>query len=332
MMKKTAALVFVVCLVLAFMVGCSPQKQGAKNEAVWPKDPVQILVAFSPGGGTDVRARIFAEAFQKYTGVPFVIVNQTSGGGAVCADTVKNAKPDGTTLMYGTPSTLTCYLTGVSDASPVDDFKLASYLVQDNCNCIVTSVNSPYETVNDLVEDAKKRPNEITLGIQIGSYTHFVSELFAQDAGIKFKYVESGSDSEKVTSLLGGHINVTNINPSQAKQYLDAGKIRILGVITDGKERYPLLPDIPSMPEQGFTNSVFTNAHFFLGPKGMDDEICTKINELVLKALNDEEVVKKFTAAKFIMYGNKDLVESNEKYKMDFKRMGDMAEKLEMKK
>ena len=178
-----------------------------------------------------------------------VVTNQTAGSGSVAMETVRTAKADGNNLFFAhTGSIITC-VTGVYNKSMVDDFTTIAYIPTVTNYCLVVNAGSPYQTIEDLIEDAKANPASITFGVALGSSTHLMAGLLSGDAGVEFNYVEAGSDTEKVAAITGNHIAVSLVNPNNAQQFSDAGKIRVLATIGTSKERCSTFPDIPSLQE-----------------------------------------------------------------------------------
>lgn len=346
-MKKVLSMLLVFTMLMAVLVGCAQgkapekaadpqggeanQKAAVQNESKWPTGTVQLIVPAKAGGGTDLAARIFAKYLQEKLGKPFVIVNQPEGGGVVAAETARNAKPDGSTLLFYHTSLLVTCQTGMYDKSPVDDFTVASVLPTGGSYVLVVGVNSPYKTVDDLVKAAKEKPGQITLGVQTNGSTHFMAGLLMQDAGVEFKYVEAGSDTDKLAALQGGHIDATLVNANGAKQYSEAGKLRALATISGSTERDPFLPDLPSFHELGYKNSVYGIDLIVLGPKDSDKMMLQKINDSIKEACNDSEVQQQMKKISMpIRFMNID--ESAERLKTMYDKIGKVAEAIGAKK
>jgi tripartite-type tricarboxylate transporter receptor subunit TctC len=223
-------------------------------------------------------ARIFAATLQEKLGKPFVVVNQDSGGGSVACETVRMAKPDGATILFFHTTMYAIYHTGVYDKSPVDNFTTLAVMPVGGSYALAVGANSPYNSVADLVDAAKKNPDQITIGVQLKGSSHFMAGLLIKDSGAKFKIVEAGSDADKLVTLQGGNIAASFINTPGAMQYAQAGKLRILASIAGFPERDPGAPDIPSLFELGYKSATYGIDFFILGPRGMDPTMAQSIN------------------------------------------------------
>lgn len=255
------------------------------TDVEWPTGPITLVVPAKAGGGTDNYARITAEYFEKTTGQPLVIMNIADGAGAVGYEQVRNAAPDGNTLMWYHPSLFVSYYTHTYDKSPIENFTPIVSMSSNDGNCIVVSEDSPYQTLDDLVNEAQKAPETIIAGIQTGSQAQFIMELLQLDGACRFKCVDAGTDAERVTSILGGHVDVTVLSSANAKTYEEAGNVRILAIT--GETRSDFFPDWPTAVELGYNQVVYTSHQIIYGPLGMDKVMVQKINEVFAGIMND---------------------------------------------
>lgn len=244
----------------------------------WPTGPISIVSPSKPGGFADVHARVFADYLQRKTGNPVAVVNLADGGGTVGYDNVRKAKPDGLRLMYyHTTFPIACY-TGQYKADPDTDFTPIADVVNAGNNAYVVRANAPWKNLSEFLADAKKNPGKIIWGIQVGGTSHFMQAMFERESGAKFKLVDAGSEADKLTSLLGGFIDIANVSMPNADQYVKAGKLRAL-MIT-GETRDSAFPSFPTAVEQG-VNVVWNGDFFLYGPPGMHRDLAVKIHEAV---------------------------------------------------
>ena len=253
---------------------------GSFNEGIaksnWPEGTVQIYVPSKAGGFADAHARLVATYLQKKLEKPFVIVNQATGSGTVAYANVMRAKPNGyTLLMFHTSFPVACY-TGIFKGDPDKDFTTIAAMQNGGYNVIVANANAPWNSLKDLVADAKARPGKIKWGALRGGTSAFFPELLSKDSGAKFKIVNAGSESVKAVNILGGHIDVSNLSINNAHKNVQAGKMKILGVI--GENRDSMYPQYPTGLEQGFPNLIWTSEFGLYGPAGMDPVVVEKIN------------------------------------------------------
>ena len=190
-MKKACAILLSLVMVLS-LAACGNSNNNS-NELTFPKGAIQLYCPFKAGGGPDLIARILVEYINKTYNTNIVVVNQTDGGGAVCYNTVKNAKADGHVLLYSHSSMFGTYLAGGHDVNPGTDYEYINGSSITGGYYLDVPANSPFQSVTELVDYCKAHPGEVTLGVQAGSMSNYIIAEFAANAGIEFKYVETGS-------------------------------------------------------------------------------------------------------------------------------------------
>ncbi|MDO4328855.1 MAG: tripartite tricarboxylate transporter substrate binding protein [Lachnospiraceae bacterium] len=289
MRKKLLALALAGIMACS-LAGCGSGKGKGSD---WAKS-VEIQVPAKAGGGTDVMARALGTQVAKDSGSTITIVNNTDGGGVVACEKAAAGKKDGSTLVQFHTTLLIKTATGVLKKSAADDFTVIAVgvPVDEANNVLVVSGDSPYNTLDDLITDAKANPGSLLVGIETGGTTHVQAGLFAKAADLEVKYVEAGSDTEKLTALVGNSINAALVNANQAKQYIESGKAKALAVVSNSSEggRSSVLPDVPSFVEQGVDCSFQMLSVLLLGPKDMDAELVTKIHDYYASAAENDEV------------------------------------------
>lgn len=235
-----------------------------------PKN-IEVQVPAKAGGGTDVMARTLGQGIASESGSNVTIVNNTDGSGVVAMETVRNGKGDGSELLQFHTTMLIKTATNIYKYSAADDFKVIGVAqgIEKGLYVLVTASDN-LDTMEKFLAAGKS--GEIKMGIESGGTTHVLTGLLAKAANIKVKYVEAGSDTEKLTALVGNTIDACLVNTNQAKQYVESGKAHALAVVTNGEEgaKSSILPDVPSMQEEG-VNFSFTTLNLILGPKSMDD-------------------------------------------------------------
>lgn len=289
MKKGLLGMLLIIVMMISF-VGCSQSNNSGKD---WAKN-VEIQVPAKAGGGTDLMARSLGDQVAKDSGHTLTIVNNTDGGGVVAAEKIRTAKADGSTIMQYHSGLVNKIAAGIYDKSITEDFTLIGVAipVEKATNVFIVPADSEYQTLEAFIKGAKDKPGELMIGVETGGNSHLQSGIFAKRAGIDVKFVEAGSDTEKLTALVGGSIDACFVNPNQAKQYLEAGKITALAVIPVTAEggRSGVLPDVPDFVEQGVNfNFVMLNA-IILGPKGMDPELTQEIHDYYAAAAENDNV------------------------------------------
>lgn len=287
-MKKS----IVVCLLLTLIVS-GVFAQGSDESATKWANKVEVYVPAKAGGGTDVMARTLATQIAKETKRSLTIINNTDGGGVVPMEAVRNAKPDGSKILQFHSTMLIKSATGLYNKKAAEDFTVIGVAVNPDPGgwVLVVSPNAPFQTVQEMVAYSKNK--QLLMGVETGGSVHLMTGMLALETGANFKYVEAGSDTEKLTALVGGSIDGCFVNGNQARQYLEAGKVKGIALMSMDKagRRSPIVPDIPSLIELGI-DTFFVNYNLILGPKGMDQAIVNEIYESYAKAALSDEVRK----------------------------------------
>lgn len=258
----------------------------APDAADWvPTQPLKIVAHTAPGGGADVFARQVGEIVRqaKLLPVPVEILNRAGGGGAVAINFVHEKRGD--------PSYLLC-VTNVLLTTPMTQKGLPTYkefvpvvVMASDTNAIHVLASSPYRTARDLIEAARSKPNSITHAFgAFGGTDHIIGFQLAKAAGVQFKYVAFRGGGEATVALLGGHVDFVTGNPSETRAYVEAGKLRVLGIV--GDTRLALFPDVPTLREQGIplagTYAVFRG---FVAPPGVSRAAAEAYAEVFRKVM-----------------------------------------------
>lgn len=239
----------------------------------YPSRPIEIIIPYAPGGGSDIMIRNMVKVLEqhKLVPVPIAVINRAGGGGAIARTQFSRAKPDGYTLGVMDPNPVLQQLLGEAQQDYKKDFTYIAKLV-DDVNFFIVKTDSPYKTLADVVAEARKRgPKKFTIaGTATGSQDHMASLDF--DAAIKMEtnYLITKSGNEVLTTLLGGHVDAAWANPSECIEQFKAGQVRILAV-ADTK-RITDFPNVPTMKEAG-VDMVSYNWRGIGGPPGLPKEV-----------------------------------------------------------
>lgn len=289
-LKKIMASVMGISLCLAVTAcsggnkGASASKDASKEATKFPEKPIQIIVPFSAGGGTDIVTRAVADAAKNHFTQPLTIVNKTGAGGAVGMGEGANAKPDGYTL-----TTICVELTTLppQNLAPFtsDDFRP---ILQVNAEpaAITVKADAPWNTVQEFLEYAKKNEGKVKVGNSgVGAIWHLAAAAIESKAGVKFTHVPFEGAAPAVTSLLGGHIDAVTVSPAEVAAQVKAGQLKILGVADN--ERSKQYPDVPTLKEQGYDVAIGT-WRGLAAPKDTPDEVMNVLKEGFGKAVKEE--------------------------------------------
>jgi putative tricarboxylic transport membrane protein len=224
----------------------------APVQAAWqPSKPVEFVVPWAAGGGSDVIARTVTAIAgeEKLAPVPLVVVNKVGGSAMTGLTYVLGKKGDPHTLSFVAWTNLVAPIMEKLPFRVTDLTPIARYLLDEQLYCVQAS--SPYKSIRDLVSAAKKTPGAIKVGgVVIGGEDHVTNIVLENAAGIKLNYIVFRGGGDIMRELLGGHVDVAILNPSEAVAQLEAKKIRPLAVAS--RKRLSGMPDVPTFKEEGY--------------------------------------------------------------------------------
>ncbi|MEW6672630.1 MAG: tripartite tricarboxylate transporter substrate binding protein [Thermodesulfobacteriota bacterium] len=263
---------------------------GVSAEQKYPSHPIKIVVAWGAGSSQDIPQRIAAEEAKKHLGAAIAFVNTPGASGMTgTREVVKNAKPDGYTLLSFADSTWYPIYCGLTDYK-MDEFELVANLFKQPLVAIVRS-DAPWNSMKDLVKHAKEKPDTVRWAMSVGNQSHFIPMNIEKQTGAKFKFVAvPGGDVQRQAALLAGNVDGLLGYPSSVDEYVKAGKFKLLGVTY--AQRLKSHPDLPTFKEQGI-DVVYEFRVGLTGPKGIPADVVKMINDAYDKALKDPATVKK---------------------------------------
>ena len=284
-------------------VGLSLAATGALAQA-WPTKPVTMIVPFPPGGSTDMIARSVLPTVQAKTDGTFIVDNRAGAGGAIGAAAVKNAKPDGYTVLVSSlgPFVIGPHLLKNTGYDPMKDFDYVTVAVQAP-NILTVRADSPYKTFADLLKFIKANPEKMTFASAgNGTSDHLTAELFWQETHTKGTHIPYKGGAPALTDLLGGQVDTTFMNINTGMPHLKSGKLRALAITST--KRSPLLPDVPTMDELGYKGVTVYSWQAFAVPKGTPADVKAKLRDAIVAGLNDPAVKPKLLELGFEIVGN----------------------------
>jgi tripartite-type tricarboxylate transporter receptor subunit TctC len=263
----------------------------AAAQEPYPGRPISLVVPFPPGGVADLTARPVAAAMEKALKQPVGVVNKTGAAGAVGMQFVAVSKPDGYTLLLALSSISIIpeadKLFGRPPAFTVDQFAPVA-LISADPTILVVRTESPWKTAKEFIEDAKKRPNQISYSSSgIYGTLHMAIELLSHAAGIKLRHVPYAGAGPALTALLGGHVDALASGPSVVLPQIKAGKLRALAGW--GEKRVAALPDVPTFKELGYPEAEFYIWAGLFAPKGTPEPVLAKLREAARAGVADPD-------------------------------------------
>ena len=261
----------------------------------YPSKPIRYIVPVAAGGGNDMIARVVTDRWGKLLGQPFVVDNQSGGGGVIASQTTARAAPDGYTLMQGyvathgtTPATRRIPYDPIKQFTPIG-------MIGATPNVLVVDANLPVKTVKEFVEYVKRNPGKVNYGSAgVGSLTHMTMELFKQETGTFMLHIPYRGIAPAINDLLGGQTQAMFPGLAAALPQIRAGRMRPLAVT--GKERNPVLKDVPTMEEAGFKGFNSLQWYGTVGPAGMAPDLVKRLNETQVTVLKSPDLREKLAA------------------------------------
>lgn len=272
--------------------------------AEYPERPITMVVPFPAGGPSDTTARIVGQKFGEILKTTVVTDNRPGATGAIGAILVKQAPPDGYTLMV---ASIGVYAINQSlfknlKYNPLTDFDLLSLLVRTP-NVLVASPNFPANSVAELIAYLKANPNEVTFASSgAGSSDQLTAALFWQKTGTQGVHVPYKGGAPAINDLMGGHANVSFQNLGAVTQQIKSGKLKALAIAS--AKRSPVLPDVPTLAEVGVPDLEVYSWQAAAAPKGLAADIRAKIEHALIEASKSPDVKARFEGMGFEVVGN----------------------------
>lgn len=277
-------------LVLAALAAVAPAAA-----QTYPDRPIRLVVPFEPGGGTDLIARVIAEAMRAELNQTVLVLNRSGAGTVIGTDYVAKSPPDGYTLLYSGVG-LT-FQPAIAKQLPYDvkrDFTAIS-ITGRQPNILIVGPSVASTALTDIVALAKQKPGALTYGTAgQGSGTHIASDMLWQALGLQMLHVPYRGTSPALNDLIGGRIDLMFTTISSVAAQVQSGHLRAVGV--SGAKRSPMLPNVPTIAEQGAGAFEYTNWAAILAPAGTPPAIVDLLAGAIGKALRNAAVIEKLDA------------------------------------
>ena len=262
----------------------------------YPDRPVRILVPYSPGGITDIAARVVGAKLSEYWGHQVVVENRSGGNGLIAMSAVVKADPDGYTLVMASGGDVSLNPVLI-EKMPYDVERdlIPISGVSDAPIVLVANSRSLYKSVADVIAASKSNPGSIDIGTPgVGSITHLVLEWLALSTGTKFQNVPFKGGGPAVQALIAGVVPLAVLASSSVAPYVQNGTLRVLGI--SSITRSSLNPEWPTLREQGIPEVNASNWTAIFAPKGTPQPVIDKLNADVVRALGSPDVRERFAS------------------------------------
>lgn len=270
----------------------------------WPDKPVTLLVPFPPGGSTDLIARTLAPKLQEKLGGTFVVDNKAGATGTIGAGLVARSAPDGHTIFVSSlgPYVIAPHLLAKVPYDALKDFDYITVAVQAP-NVLVVPAASPHNSLADVMAFLRANPNKMTFASSgNGSSDHLTAELFWQQTKTTGIHVPYKGGGPVMNDLLGNQVDSSFMNINTAMPQIKAGKLKALAITS--AQRSPLLPGVPSLEEAGIKDANVYSWQAIAAPKGLPNDIKTRLHAAIVAGLNDPAVKPKLLDLGFEIVGN----------------------------
>ena len=272
--------------------------------AAYPDKPIRLIVAYPPGGGTDIIARLMAPELSKKLGQSITIENRGGASGNIGTEAVVNAPPNGYTLLMGhvAPNAINVSIFKKLPFNPEKDLAPIS-LVAITPNILVTNMELPIRSSADLLALAKASPGKINYpSAGNGSSSHLAGVLFGSMGNVNMTHVPYKGGGLAMNDLLGGQVDIFFATMPAAMPFVKSGKLRALAVTSE--KRSLLMPELQTISEAGLSGYSATTWYGLYAPKGTPPEIINQINRATLDVLQNNELRERLTQRGFEPVGN----------------------------
>jgi len=276
---------------------------GVAHAQGWPSKSVRFIVPFPPGGATDVAARAVADKLTQALGQQFVIDNRAGASGAIGAAEVARAAPDGYTILFAADPVTTLHL--VMKSVPYDTLRDFAPITQVTTQPLAVAAHSsvPVKNVQELIALVKANPGKYSFAHSgIGTGQHLSGELLKKLAGIDMVHVPYRGGGPAVTDLVAGQVLLAVLGSTPLIPHHKSGRIKILAFTS--KDRFPTMPDVPTLHESGFPGFDTGQWLGLLGPRGTPAEVVNRLYAETRKALALPDVRERLLGSALLPVGN----------------------------
>ena len=273
-------------------------------QAAYPDRPIRLIVAYPPGGGTDIIARLIVPELSKRLGQSITIENRGGASGNIGTEAAVNSTPNGYTLLMGNigPNAINVSIFKKLPYQPERDLAPIS-LVALTPNILVANTNFPAKSIAELITFAKASPGKVNYpSAGAGTSSHLAGVLFCSIANVEMVHVPYKGGGLAMNDLLGGQVDIYFATMPAAMPFIKSGKLKPLGVTSE--KRSLVLPNVPTIAESGLSGYSATTWHGLYAPKGTPVDIVQKIHDVTVEVIKTPEVREQMIQRGFEPIGN----------------------------
>lgn len=297
----------------------------AAEELNWPTQNIEMIVPFNAGGVSDILARSFAEAATGIIDKPITIKNVGGGSGTVGNYELVKAKPDGYTWLWAATGHISSALHITPAQYTMDDFTIVNK-VGDMVVTVVVPKDSPFQTLEDLVNYAKENPGKLTVG-NPGEATvvAMLANMLEDSTGTEIQHVPFQGSGTLLPAVMGNHVMAAFMNVPEVRGQVESGDLRALAVLSEN--RVDLMPDVPTAAEQGVEGVAGGAAHFIIIPNNVPEEVVARIDELT-KEVYESDKFKELMEQAGYQLGYKNSADARAEVEEWYEKTGEIYRKL----
>lgn len=311
------------------LLSCSMLAPAVASANTFPDKPIEIIVTFPPGGGTDLLARLIGNYFNEQLGQPAIVDNRPGASGNIGARLVAQRQADGQSLLMVNSSF--AVNPAVFDKLPFDpkkDFTAISNFAFVP-SVIIVPADSPFKTLKDLIAAAQAKPGEVFFGsCGNGTPQHLAGEMLNEAAKAEIAHIPYKGCGGALNDVMGNQVGSAFVTASSTLPFIESGKVRALAVTS--AERSPLLPEVPSVAELGYPGYELNQWHGLLAPTGTPDAVVQKLHEAVEKIIARDDVKAKLTSLGYTV-AHDGPAEFQAMINADIDRFQELAQKIGLK-
>lgn len=261
----------------------------AGTALAFPDRQLRVIVPNAAGGGTDINARLIVKAMEKEVRQSIPVINVVGGGTSIGARQVRDAQPDGHTALFIHQALIAAAAMGVADFPPTDLDVLGQ--TGEESYVLMVGRDSPFRSLRDAMDAARRTADTIRFGVQIGALNHFNALKLGNAFDTRFRFVNSGGGGPTRNALLGNHIDIAFATVGEVASFATSGEIRLLAIFS--RDRVPSLPQLATAREQGFEIDLGLKYWWWM-PKGVAIPRRQFWIDGLRRAFQDDELVQRF--------------------------------------